>query len=91
METTKKATINGCFETFSAETLKNGLQEIQIRYANEVLIDEVVSVHVWEAVGRTDRLCFETTRGPDVCNQAVMTFYQTPRNSCKSGSQNAKL
>jgi acyl-CoA thioesterase FadM len=91
MEATKKAAINGCFETFSAETLKNGLQAIQIRYANEVLVDQVVAVHVWEAVGRNDRLCFEITRGLDVCNQAVMTFYQTLRYSCKSESQNAKL
>eukprot|EP00105_Crassostrea_gigas_P019013 XP_011437329.1 PREDICTED: uncharacterized protein LOC105335229 [Crassostrea gigas] len=55
---------------------KNGLKEIQIRYVNEALVDEEVVIHAWETSGRDDQLCFELTRGSDVCIQATIAFHQ---------------
>lgn len=53
-----------------------GLKEIQIRYVNEALVHEEVVIHAWETSGRDDQLCFELTRGSDVCIQATIAFHQ---------------
>lgn len=81
-------------ELFSRPLIKNsenGLKEFQIRYENEALVDEEVVVHAWETSGRDDQLCFELTRGCDVCIQATMTFHRNSINNCHFNSQKAKI
>ncbi|XP_048779913.1 uncharacterized protein LOC125683129 [Ostrea edulis] len=91
IDVSKRVAVDGCYHRFSTRSLENGLKEFQIRYQNEVLLGEEVAVHVWEAADRTDQLCFEITKGPDVCIQATMAFFQTAINMPKFHLLDSKI
>nr|XP_034306401.1 uncharacterized protein LOC117682581 [Crassostrea gigas] len=76
MNVCRKGLDQELFSRLLIQNSKNGLKEFQIRYENEALVDEEVVVHAWETSGRDDQLCFELTRGSDVCIQATIAFHQ---------------
>lgn len=90
-EVSRNAFIDGLFRRFSKQMIGNGLKELQMRFENEALVNEEVVVHMWEATDRNDQLCFEITRGLDVCIQATMSFYQASIDGCKFESLYSKI
>lgn len=87
----KKGLEQELFSRHFVQNSKNGLKEFQIRYENEALVDEEVVVHAWETSGKNDQLCFELTRGSDVCIQATMTFNQCSVQSSNIESIKSKI
>lgn len=91
--------MNACRKGFNKELFskpliqnsKNGLKEFQIRYVNEALVEEEVVVHAWETSSRDDQLCFELTRGSDVCIQATIAFHQFSVKSANTESLKSKI
>ncbi|XP_052702325.1 uncharacterized protein LOC128178928 [Crassostrea angulata] len=91
MNVCKQGLDQNLFSRLLIKNVENGLKEFQIRYENEALVDEDVVVHAWETSGSCDQLCFELTRGCDVCIQATMTFHRSLINNCHFYSQKAKI
>lgn len=91
MNVCRKSLDKELFSRLLITNSKNGLKEFQIRYENEALVDEEVVVHAWETSGRNDQLCFELTRGSDVCIQATVAFHQCCVNSADIESIKSKI